>query len=160
MTLILLVECGQIANLKGEEGERGGRNKWRRNRDRRSSSTRSVGWRKSLGVAFLHIRSCLQGFGKWWAPAVRRGKSGGWRRRMERRGRCGFCLLPTFQSQSWKMNRQRKINCMTFTERKGEIGGGEKGEEETVEGRRKKEWRKSKMTHGCLFLLIVQLGGD
>lgn len=24
MTLILLVECGQIANLKGEEGERGG----------------------------------------------------------------------------------------------------------------------------------------
>lgn len=48
------------------------------------------------------------------------------------------------------MNRQRKINCMTFTERKREIErageGGEKGEEQIVEGRSKKERRGSEMT--------------
>lgn len=77
------------------------------------------------------------------------------RRGMEGRGQCGFCLLPTFQSQSWKMNRQKKINCMTFTERKREIErageeGGRRREKHIMEGRSKRtgkaEGRKSTMT--------------
>lgn len=60
------------------------------------------------------------------------------------------------------MNRQRKINCMTFTEREREIeragGGGEKGEDQIVEGRSKKEWRRSKMTKDvCSSILCSSL---
>lgn len=70
------------------------------------------------------------------------------------------------------MNRQRKINCMTFTERKREIerageGGKEGGERQIMEGRSKRkgkaEGRKSKMIHDvhshsvCLYLFAQRI---
>lgn len=55
------------------------------------------------GVAFLHIPSCPEGF--WMGEGQRRKgrkvEGGGEERDGEKgRGRSGFCLLPTFQSQS------------------------------------------------------------
>lgn len=87
-----------------------------------------------LSEGFWTGRGPAEREGKRWRVEERRGMEG------KGRGRCGFCLLPTFQSQSWKMNRQRKINCMTFTERKREIerageGGKEGGERQIMEGR-------------------------
>lgn len=68
------------------------------------------------------------------------------------------------------MNRQRKINCMTFTERKREIErAGESGREggererdrlwkERSKGKGKAEGREGKMTHAvCSRLVFVHL---
>lgn len=87
--------------------ERRGRDKCGRNKDRNGRKERTVRREArgggGAGVAFLHIPSCPRVFLDGRGPAEREGR---WRveerREMERkgRGRSGFCLLPTFQSQS------------------------------------------------------------
>lgn len=79
--------------LKGRAGRRGGEGTNRRNRERE---------RKKRGGG-IPPRSPLLGGGLDRARASREERKR-WRveerRGMEGRGWCGFCLLPTFQSQS------------------------------------------------------------
>lgn len=82
------------------------------------------------GTVMMHIsqtavQECESGSGSSQGGCWRRVRavwSGGGEAVCAGGGWYGFCLLPTFQNQDWKMNRQRKINCMTFTQGESERG--------------------------------------
>lgn len=72
-------------------------------RERRGErGRRGVCGERRGGVAFLHSPSCPRVFGQARASGEGRKVEGGGEERDggKGRGRCGFCLLPTFQSQS------------------------------------------------------------
>lgn len=157
--------------LKGRGGRRGDKCKeWRERGEREERSDEEghrFGWRRwRRGHSSSLPPLSLVGFWTGRGPAER---GGGGKEKVEEsramagRGRRGFCLLPTFQSQSWKMNRQRKINCMTFTERKREIekagrGGREGGVRQIMEGgseRKKERLKGEKVKWPVMFIPIL-----